>query len=337
LFINPIWIRIIDTMLKSIELLLSDCIDYAALKPPVEAPLRDALRHYAEITKGDHNWISSRFVIPYSQIPDLKRYADRRDRFSGPLNLCIFGPIVKTLHEFKNTVLNIEKDILSVHSSFPGEVRTNILELTLPTVSVENFKADELVKAIEAVVTTSADSRLLPHRVFFEIPGDDIEIEVAKKIIKVIAVHNKSVLKRKIDNYLFSGLKINCTPAPTANFLAEVMLYARDANVAIKFAGHNINSFPSFDYETNSRVFGLINILMAGILAYTQDLTVEETIEVLEEKNSSNFIFKEGYIAWRELAAPLMEIKMLRMLSITSINLTDFELPLEGLKKRSIL
>ena len=324
-------------MLKSVQQLLSDSIDYAALKPPVEAPLRDALRNYAELTNAEDSWILSRFVIPYSQIPDLALYSDRRDRVQGPLNLCIFGPIVNTLHEFKNTVLNIEKDILSAHSGFPGEVRTNILELTLPTLSVENFNPEELVKAIEAVVRTSADSRLLPHRVYFEIPGEDIDIELAKKIIKVIAVHNKSVLKRKIENYLFSGLKINCTPPPTPEFLAEVMLYARDANVGIKFAGHNISSFPSYDYETNSRLFGLINILMAGLLAYTQDLTVEETIEVLEEKNSSNFTFKDGYIAWRELAAPLMEIKMLRMLSITSINLTDFELPLAGLKERSIL
>ncbi len=324
-------------MLKSIQQLFSDSIDYAALKPPVQAPLREALRNYAELTQGEYNWILSRFVIPFSQIPDLAQYADRRDRVKGPLNLCIFGPIVNTLHEFKNTVLNIEKDILSAHSGFPGEVRTNILELTLPRVSVENFNAEELVKAIEAVVTTSADSRLLPHRVYFEIPGDNIEIETAKKIIKVIAVHNKSVLKRKIDNYLFSGLKINCTPAPTPQFLAEVLLYARDANVAIKFAGHNISSFPSYDYDTNSRVFGLVNIMMAGILAYTQDLTVEETVEVLEEKNSSNFVFKDGYLAWRELAAPMMEIKMLRMLSITSFNLTDFDQPLDGLKQRSIL
>lgn len=324
-------------MFKSVEQLLSDCIDYAALKPPVEAPLRDALRHYAELTTGEYDWILSRFVIPHSQVPDLALFSDRRDRVQGPLNLCIFGPIVNSLHEFKNTVLNIEKDILSAHSGFPGEVRTNILELTLPKESVENFNAEELVKAIEAVVRTSADSRLLPHRVYFEIPGDNTDIELAKKIIKVIAVHNKSVLKRKIENYLFSGLKINCTPTPPSNYLAEVMLYARDANVAVKFAGHNISSFPSYDYETNTRVFGLMNILMAGLLAYTQDLTIEETVEVLEEKNSSNFIFKDGYIAWRELAAPLMEIKMLRMLSITSINLTDFELPLEGLKQRSIL
>jgi hypothetical protein len=324
-------------MTKSVEQLLNDAVDYAALKPPTSLPLRDALREYTRITNTQDSWILSRFVIPHSQIPDLAQFADRRDRLQGPLNLCIFGPIVDTLHEFKNTVLNIEKDILSAHSGFPGEVRTNILELTLPKVSVDNFNAEELVKAIEAVVTTSADSRLLPHRVYFEIPGQDIEIELAKKIIKVIAVHNKSVLKRKIDNYLFSGLKVNCTPAPTPEFLAEVMLYARDANVALKFAGHNIHSFPSFDYTTNSKVFGLVNILMAGLLAYTQDLTVEETIQVLEEKNSSNFIFKDGYIAWRELAAPMMEIKMLRMLSITSINLTDFETPLAGLKERAIL
>ncbi|MCG8374065.1 MAG: hypothetical protein MI700_11045 [Balneolales bacterium] len=324
-------------MNKSVEHLLSESIDYASLKPPVSMALVDALREYVRITNSEDKWMLSRFVIPYNQVPELRKFADRRYRLKGPLNLCIFGPIVNSLHEFKNTILNIEKDILSAHSGFPGEVRTNVLELALPTISVESLNPEELVKAIEAVVTTSADSRLLPHRVYFEIPGQDIEVETAKKIIKVIAVHNKSVLKRKIDNYLFSGLKINCTPPPSTEFLAEVMLYARDANVAIKFAGHNIRSFSTYDYTSNERVFGFINIFMAGLLAYTQDLTVQETVEVLTENNPSNFIFKDAFIAWRELAAPMLEIKMLRMLSITSFNLTDFESPLHGLKERSIL
>lgn len=324
-------------MMKSVELLLSDSIDYAALKPPMNASLREAMKEYAALTNSEKSWMLSRFVIPYSQVPDLSQVADTLDQINGPLNLCVFGPTVQKLHDFKNAVLSIEKDILSVHSDFPGEVRTNILELALPQGSVETMNPEELVKALEAVVTTSADSRLLPHRVYFEIPGDDIDVTVAKKVIKVIAVHNKSILKRKIDNYLFSGFKINCTPSPSAEFLAEVLLYARDANVAVKFAGHNIGTYPAYDYQSNTRIFGFLNLFMAGILAYTQDLTVEETIEVLEEKNPNNFIFSDGYVAWRELAAPLMEIKMLRMLSITSLNHTSFDSPIDGLNNRVTL
>lgn len=329
-------------MNKSVEQLLSESIDYAGLMVPRSLSLRDALREYVELSKSDQKWMLSRFVIQHYNLPKLAQFADRRHRLEGPLSLCISGPEVNTLHEFKNTVLNIEKDILSAHSGFPGEVRTNILELKLPLVSVQNLNPEELIKALEAVVTTSADSRLLPHRVFFEIPGSITDVEVAKKVIKVIAVHNKSILKRKIDNYLFSGLKINCGSAdpdknPTSEYLAEVMLYARDANVAVKFSGDYNPTFPTYDYNSNTKIHGFVNILMAGLLAYTQDLNVEETIEVLEERNADNFIFSDQYVAWRELAAPAMEIKMLRMLSITSFNLSEFEKPLEALKKRLIL
>ncbi len=324
-------------MFKSINYLLSNSIDYAALKPPVEAPIRKAFENYAALTHDENSWILSRFVIPYSQISDMVRFSDRYDSVKGPLNLCIFGPIVDSLHDFKTSVLNIEKDILYAHSGFPGEVKTNVLELTLPTLSVENFNDDELVKAIEVVVRTSADSKILPDRVFFEIPGNTYDINLAKKILKVIAVHNKSVYKRKIENYLFSGFKINCTPDPTSKFLAELIQSARDANVAIKFAGHNVNSFTYFDDDINMKIHGFINIMLAGLLSYSQALTIDEAIEVLDEKNPLNFTFKDNYIAWKEYATPATEIKMLRMLSYISFNLTHFNLPRVDFKKHSIL
>jgi hypothetical protein len=329
-------------MINSTEQLLSECFDYAGIFPPAQISLDEALKNYVRLKRSSDKWIFSRFVIPHHLVPKLAHFADRRDGNEGPLSLCIAGPEVKTLHDFKNTILNIEKDILSVHSDFPGEARTNILELMLPQTSVENLNPEEMVKALEAVVSTSANSRLLPHRVYFEISRDNFDIDTAKKVIKVIAVHNKSILKRKIDNYLFSGFKINCGDAekglvPDARYLAEIMLYARDANVAVKFGGNVRHAYPKYDYELDTQEHGVLNLLLAGILAYTQDLNTEETIQVLEEKNAANFIFKEKYMAWRELAAPITELKMLRMLSINTFNIKRTDDVLQSLKSQSIL
>ena len=85
------------------------------------------------------------------------------------------------------------------------------------------------------------------------------------------------------------------------------------------------------------KIHGFINIMLAGLLSYSQALTIDEAIEVLDEKNPLNFTFKDNYIAWKEYATPATEIKMLRMLSYISFNLTHFNLPRVDFKKHSIL
>jgi hypothetical protein len=329
-------------MKKSVEHLLTSVFDYTGLISGNEDDLRSALRDFVEFSGSKEKEMLSRFVIPHNLIPSLSTFADRKHQLKGPLSLCITAPRTETLKEFKNVVRDIEEEILSVHSDYPGEVRTNILELKLPEVSVINVDPEELVRALESVVITAAASRLLPHRVYFELPSGQKNVEVAKKITKVIAVHNKSILKRKIDNYLFSGLKINCVDHSSgevadAEYLAEVMLYARDANVALKFSGAENTPFPSYDYKANREIHGFMNVLIASMLAYTQDLNVKETVQVIEDKTPENFTFKDDYLAWRELAAPSMEIKMLRMLSITSFNISNLPKIRDDLKEFKLI
>ncbi len=325
-------------MTKSLQQLLAQAVNYSALYPPADLKLKEALRSYVDFSHSRYAWMLSNFVLPHSELPLLAGFADRKHQLKGLLSLCITGPESKTLDEFKNVINSIEHEINAAHTGYPGEVRTNLLELKLPLSSAKTLNSEELVKALEVVVNTTAESRLLPHRVFFEVPGDEYDAEITKKIIKIIAVHNKSILKRKIENYLFSGLKINCAAKkggklPDSNYLAEVLLYARDANVAVKFSGKENTPFPGYNYSIQSKVHRFINIFIASILAYTQDLSLEEMVEVLEETNPENFSFKDDYFSWRELAAPTMEIKMLRMLSITSFNFTSFSSPIDGLKE----
>ncbi|RNC83177.1 MAG: hypothetical protein ED557_10725 [Balneola sp.] len=325
-------------MVSSLQQLLASSINYSALEPPAELSLQQALRGFVDFSYSKYSWMLSSFVMPIEELSLMATFADKKDQLKGPLELCISGLEAHTLFEFKHGINRIEKETMNVHSGYPGEVRTNILELKLPAESVANMNPEELVKALEAAVSSFAESRLLPHRVFFEVPGDEFDADITKKITKVIAVHNKSIMKRKVNNYLFSGLKIKCsgTNVPSEKYLADVILFARDANVAIKFSGIDNALFPTYNYSLQSKVHGMLNILLASILSYTQDLNLEETTAILEDKNPEHFAIKEGYLAWKSFAAPLAEIKMLRMLSITSFNISSFTPIVEGLKELSI-
>ncbi len=324
-------------MTPSLQQLLSSSLNYSALSPPAELNLQQALRGFVDFSYSKYSWMLSSFLLPIDQLSMMGAFADKKDQLKGPLELCVAGPDSQTLFDFKHAINNVEEQVMKVHSGYPGEVRTNILELKLPAESVGSMNAEELVKSLEAAVTSFSESRLLPHRVFFEIPGDEFDADTTKKIIKVIAVHNKSILKRKVTNYLFSGLKINCSgkTVPSEKYLAEVLLFARDANVAVKFSGTENALFPTYNYSLQSKVHGILNILLAAILSYTQDLNKEETIAVLEDKNPEHFVLKDGYLAWKNFAAPLAEIKMLRMLSITSFNVSSFSPLIDGLKDLS--
>ncbi len=324
-------------MVPSLQQLLSSSLNYSALSPSADLNLQQALRGFVDFSYSKYSWMLSSFVLPLEHLSMLGSFADKKDQLKGPLELCITGPESESLFDFKHVINKVEEQVMNAHSGYPGEVRTNILELKLPSESVKSMNAEELVKALEAAVTSFSESRLLPHRVFFEVPDDDFDADTTKKITKVIAVHNKSILKRKVSNYLFSGLKINCSgkTVPSEKYLAEVLLFARDANVAVKFSGTENALFPTYNYSFQSKVHGILNILLASVLSYTQDLNLEETTAVLEDKNPEHFVIKDGYLAWKGFAAPLAEIKMLRMLSITSFNVSSFTPLIDGLKELS--
>ena len=123
-------------MVKSLEQLLDTAIDYSGMFPPKKLDLEEALREYAAFLKSEQKGFLSRFVIPYKELNTLAAFADKIHRLEGPLNLCISGPDIQTLAQFKNVILTMEQEILKAHSEYPGELRTNILELKLPSKSV---------------------------------------------------------------------------------------------------------------------------------------------------------------------------------------------------------
>lgn len=324
------------------QLLLAGLIDYAGMHAPAKLSLRDSLRNYVEYTNGDKKWMLSRFVLPHYEIPNLAHFADKSHRLHGPLSISVTTTPTLTVEKFMTVIRELENVVLHAHSQYPGELRTDVLEITLPSESIASSNHEPLIKAIQFAVSRMAENRLLPKRIYFEIPDFVFDAKILRVVMKAIALHNKTIQKKKIDNYLFSGFKLRCggndsSQYPNSGYISDSMIYARDANVAIKFSDGLRNPFRDFDINLAIPTQGFINVICAGLLSYAQDLVRDEMVEILNDESYKSFRFTNEYMSWKDLAIPVNELKMLRMLSLTSIGSSSFDIPVEELYRLRLI
>ncbi|MFN1835054.1 hypothetical protein AB2B38_007320 [Balneola sp. MJW-20] len=322
--------------------LLSEIIDYAGLFPPAALPMPEALDNYLDYKLSSHNWMLSRFVVGVNHLNELVEVGKERISVNDIIDLTITVPQIGTINAFGQQIDKVINQISATRKALKPRTRTHMLEVKLPMQIKHVDDPKDILKIIERAVAPMTGDPNLPNRIFFEIPDHNFDIRVAIRVIKAIAMHNMSAQKRKLKNYLFSGLKIRCggqeaSHVPPADYLAKLMLIARDANVPVKFTAGLHHPYRHYDDQLNIDVHGFLNVFCTGILAYTQDITVEEATEILSDKNPDHFKFSKDSFSWKEFEAPILEVKLLRMLSLISFGSCSFTEPVEELRHLKLI
>lgn len=329
-------------MKKAVKPFLEEIVDYAGLYPPASLSMVDAFDTFLKHRKSPHSWLLSKFVIGSNQLKELGELLHKVPKKELPIELTIVAPATTEFNEFKQAITTVVKEVALLHKNHENKVRTGTLEIKLPVEAIYTGKGIDAIKAIDYAVKVMGKSRLLPQRLFFEIPGFDFDPKLAEKIIRFIAAHNSQIQSMNLPYYIFSGFKIRCGGVeahqfPPSKYLAKVMLAARDENVAIKFTAGLHHPIRHYNESVKTKMHGFLNTFGASILSYTQDLSEIEVVEMLEDENPDHFRFTDQYFAWKELAAPELEIKMLRMLSVLSFGSCSFNEPVEDLQELGVL
>lgn len=329
-------------MERILKRLLSEIIDYAGLFPPADLDMEQALQNYLDYKLSPHNWMLSRFVVGLGHLPQLKEVGADLISSNDVIDLSVTVPQIGTTNAFGHQVDKVIQSIDQTRKALRPRIRTHMLEIKLPVQSQHLDDPKDIVKIIERAVAPMTGDAGLPNRIFFEIPAFNHDVKLALRVIKAIAMHNMSVQKRKLRNYLFSGLKIRCGGSeaahiPTADYLAKAMLIARDANVPVKFTAGLHHPYRHHDPTLNADMHGFMNVFCAGILAYTQDIRVDEAIEIISDKNPDHFTYAKDHFAWKEFEAPILEVKLLRMLSLLSFGSCSFTEPIEDLQDLKLI
>ncbi|MEP7271453.1 MAG: hypothetical protein ABI882_08095 [Acidobacteriota bacterium] len=62
--------------MRSLEILLTDSIDYAGLFPPAELEMQQAVARYADYRHSAEAWMLGRFITPVARLDEFERAAD---------------------------------------------------------------------------------------------------------------------------------------------------------------------------------------------------------------------------------------------------------------------
>ena len=112
-------------MVESLQVLLSEVIDYAGMYPPAQLPLSDALRSYVRYKQGKEAWIVNKFVCPAGKVNELEaglKWYNYDRRFG----LCVIGRGGENNAEFLSNAIVDAKAARRVSSVFFDAFETRL-------------------------------------------------------------------------------------------------------------------------------------------------------------------------------------------------------------------
>ncbi len=305
-------------MMNSLKTFLSKVIDYAGLYPPASLPLEDAFANFMAYQSANEAWMLSRFIIP------AKRLAELPD-FYEDLSFSMLGRGGKSEEEFLE---NLKQDLTDIHSfrALNKRAVTDMFEVTLPaSVLKEKTRAHDLVNSTADVLNLNGIS------VFFEAPfGDGWQVR-AENLIRLL----RKFKDRHIGLKLRTG-GVTADVFPSTEQVAWAIASARDAGVPMKCTAGLHHPIRHYNESVQTKMHGFLNVFGAGVLAVTNNLSVEQIETILEDEDPASFIFDEAGFAWKDLRVVTSGLLHARQ-QVVSFGSCSFDEPREDLRAMGLL
>lgn len=329
-------------MKTSLYPFLSDIIDYAGLYPPSELPLEEAFSKYLSHIEQKEAWMLSKFVVGTGLLSELITLIDAEPESPSPFKITLVGAASDDVDGFKKVIDNTVEAIENALAFTAKKIRVSTLEIKVPLVCLKDENSSDLQAAIGYAVQSMAKSKLLPHQIFFEVPGFDFDIKYAKELVQGIHRHNEWLESNEKENYSFSGFKIRCGGVeafqfPPTDYLAEAISFSRQNDVPLKFTAGLHHPVRHFNDSVQTKMHGFLNVFGASLLSYSKKLSEAELLEILNDENASNFSFRKSAFSWKTHSISLEELHMFRSLSVTSFGSCSFDEPVEDLQELNLI
>jgi hypothetical protein len=298
---------------EALAALLRGIIDYAGLFPPAAHNMAETVERYARYRLGPDAVALGRLVVPAARLMEWEQAVAAlppalRGREPWRLAALVSPPASRDLKAIASF-----NDRESTGHEFRARVDLAEIKVTSP---------DE-VRRVSAEAPPDVE-------MFYECaPGTDL----ASMLASIRAARGGAKIRT-------GGLVPSAVapPAVLAGFVAACV----DGSIPFKATAglhHPIRATHPLTYEPDSPravVNGFLNVFGAAILAHACRLDAGGLMPILEETATDAFVFDDGRMAWRHLAASAEEIGAARRLA-RSFGSCSFDEPMADLKAMGLL
>jgi hypothetical protein len=282
--------------------LLGGVVDYAGLFPPAALDMTTAVANYAEYLRDDAaRWMLGAFVVPASRLDEFASAFATVELPDGP--------------EWPLSVL-VGTDPAADHARIAKLHKT--YRVHIAAVEAKAATADAIAQ------TCYATGR---YPLFVEIPLDPDP----QMLIAAMADLGVSAKIRT------GGVTPDAFPAP--EHVVRFMRRCHAARVPFKATAglhHPLRSEFRLTYASDAPIgtmYGYLNVFLAATLL--PQLTDDEAIALLEERDARAIVVGREAIRWRDHAADLATITRARSRVVTSFGSCSFREPTDELKALS--
>ena len=311
-------------MENSLKAFLSQIVDYAGLYPPASLPLEDAIRSFVDYQSDEEVWMLSRFITSARRLAELSQLAEKIFPKEGVLSFSVLGRGGQDTDEFLE---NLKFDIadIDVFRQIKGVV-VDVFEVVLPSSALAGKStAHDLVKKAADALNKNGLT------VFFEAPFGEGWQSRAEKLVRAL----RKVKDKHVGFKLRTG-GVTADAFPSTEQVAWAIESTRDAGVPIKATAGLHHPVRHYNESVQTKMHGFLNVFGAGVLAVTNDLSIEQIQAILEDEEPANFIFDESGFAWKDLRIAALEMMRAR-LQVVSFGSCSFDEPREDLQKLGLL
>lgn len=293
-------------MSQTLQVFLTQIIDYAGLFPPSQVSMAIAVQNFAAYQKSEYSWMLGRFIVPVGRLDEFSKEAESHLTEGNPWQLSVLAS--------ENLAETLEK-VNEFNLQNKSKAQIDTLEI-----KVENAESiKESAKIIPPGITA-----------YYEFPPD----EILADFITALAIHKQRAKIRT------GGVTTDAFPSTDA--IIKFMRICIAANVPFKATAglhHPVRCTKPLTYEANAPIgtmHGFLNLFLSACFL-RQDLNNSSVHRLMNETEGENIKFNEEKVRWADQNVSAINIALTRQKNAISFGSCSFLEPVEDLQSLGLL
>ncbi len=263
-----------DIVKASLDAFLSSAIDYAGLYPPAKLSLTDAVTEYLDTCLSDDAWIVDNFVVGSNKLSELEAelrlQAADRDRFPE-VTLSVVGA---ALTDGASALKSLEKDISRMVDSTYG---VEGYELKVPS-------DQHLGACLRAIKKSGLLELDIP--VYLEFAWGS---EMSDALYEAVSTLEEVGFKARLGG-------IEASAFPSLDYVSDFVVTMASLDMPFKYTAGLHEPLRYEDQALGVWRHGFLNVILAGNLAFSQEISRSDVMEVLSITEGSEISFGDTSI-----------------------------------------